>query len=43
MKYIPIEYHDFFKSIKHDQVLDQDFALASYDSDADDFNSDEEN
>lgn len=40
---IPIEHHEYYKSIKfNDSTLDQDFALASYDSADEYMNSDEE-
>lgn len=33
LKFIPIQHHDYYKSLKfHDSPLDKDFALASYDS-----------
>lgn len=41
---IPTEHHEYFKSIKFiDSPLDQDYALASYDSNNEEMNSDEEN
>lgn len=33
LKYIPTEYHDFYKSIKFEESTGEDFTLASYTSD----------
>lgn len=41
LKIIPNEYHEFYKSIKFtENVLNQDFALASYDSNNEEMDSD---